>query len=359
MTWRYIAERVRTGVVLDVDVDLVPDGPPQRELSGPGSFTFSVPLQEDPTVAEDGQPVIDDWSTAMYAELNGRIYWGGLVTDTRPSGDRLAVTCAGFAGYPSGQPYLSTTAFPAPTVDVFDVVRVLWAHLQGFPNSGLNLVVDTHDSGVKVGTTAQPYALVWWDATDCGGEIDNLARATPFDYTEEHTWNAARNGIDHRLHLAYPRIGGRREDLRFAAGENVAVLPAPDKLSDDYANAVWGIGKGEGSLSERVGASFDDKLRLRRVTVLTDKGLTSAQLQPIVLREVARRRAEWQVGSLVVMDHPNAPLGSWQLGDDIPVTLDQPFMPRTTLWHRVVADQMDPDKGIATLTLVRTDAYTL
>lgn len=359
MPFRYIAQRLRTGLLLDVDLDFTPSGPPQRELSGPGSLSGTVSLAEGPSVAEDGLPLIDDWSTAIYAEDgSGSIYWGGIVTDTRPSGDRMTVTCAGFAGYPAGIPYLSVYGgFTDGKVDVFSIVRQVWSHLQSFPAGDLGLQVDGAMSGITVGNKAEPYGLVWWDAQDCGAIIDDLARATPFDYLERHTWNADRTRIDHFLDLGYPRIGGRREDLRFAPGENITAMPELDRLTDEYSNEVYAIGKGEGSKSERVSMAYNGGQRLRRVYTMTDKGKTSAQLQPIVRAELSRRlAAEWQIDTLTVRDHPNAPLGSWALGDDIPVTIDQPWAGTRVIWHRVIADQIDLDHGYAVLQLMRSDA---
>lgn len=358
MPFRYIAQRVRSGQLLDIDLDFIAEGPPQRELSGPGSLTGSVTLQEGPAVAEDGLPLVDDWSTAIYAEDgSGQIYWGGLVTDTRPSGDRLKVTCTGFAGYPAGIPYLTKYDPPNTGVDVFDVVREVWGHLQSYPTGDLGVTLDTHKSGVKVGSPAEPYGLVWWDAQDCADLINSLASSTPFDYLERHAWNADRTAVTHHIDLGYPRLGGRREDLRFAPGENVVAMPDLDRLTDEYANSVFAVGKGEGALSERVGIEGVDGQRLRRVFVLTDKARTKAQLDAIARRELSRRRGEWALDTITVRDHPNAPLGSWALGDDIPVTLDQPWVSPQVIWHRIVSDQVDLDKGVAVLQLVRSDAY--
>jgi hypothetical protein len=357
--FRYVAQRVLTGAILDQDLDLVPDGPPQRELSGPGSFSGSLPLQEDPTIAPDGQPILDDWSTAIYAEQNGRIQWGGLVTDSKPAGDRLAVTCAGFTAYPIGQPYLGVFGRRGAE-DVFDIVRAIWSHLQGYPRGKLGMVLDGHKCGVAIGNVAEPFGMVWWEPLDCGNQINQLAESTPFDYIEQHSWtDSSRTAISHRLRLGYPRLGAKRDDLRFAAGENIAGDPAPDRLEDDYSNEIFGVGKGEGYQSVKVSIAVNDRMRVRRCSFYTDKALKEPQLRPMLTRELARRRAEWGVESISVYDHPNAPIGSWSIGDDIPVTLDQPFLPRTTVWHRIVSDQMDSDRGVATLGLVRSDAYAL
>ena len=44
---------------------------------------------------------------------------------------------------------------------------------------------------------AKPYELVWWNATNCGEEIDKLAGQTPFDYIERHAWNADKTDVLH------------------------------------------------------------------------------------------------------------------------------------------------------------------
>ncbi|MFG3715808.1 hypothetical protein [Micromonospora sp. NPDC047730] len=202
---------------------------------------------------------------------------------------------------------------------------------------------------------AEPYQLAWWDAPDCGGELDALARETPFDYAEEHYWDGDK--IAHRLRIGYPRLGRRRTDLAFVQGDNVTSVVAPERDGEGFANEVVGHGAGEGRtvlqrrIPERDG-------RLRRPFVYADKSVTtSARMDALARAELATRRHTLEIDSVEVVDHPNAPIGSWALGDDIPIRAVIPWLGEVEVWERVVGWAMRGEDR-AVLNLRRSDAFT-
>src|SRR5690606_34960272 len=162
--------------------------------------------------------LLEEWSTAVYAEADGEIRFGGILRHSSfGDGGEWSIECAGFVGYAKGIPYLETKSWDE--VDPLDVVRELWRHVQEFdPKGDLNLGVDDTTSPVRIGkvqkhvpVTAEdagtgdseptPYALNAWEEKDCGDEMDALAKQTPFDYLEEHAWQG--DTIVHRLRLFY------------------------------------------------------------------------------------------------------------------------------------------------------------
>lgn len=188
------------------------------------------------------------------------------------------------------------------------------------------------------------YELSWWEAPDCGAEIDKLATETPFDYLETHQWaDDTRQSVVHRLELGQPRIGRRRQDLRFAIGENVLVIPEVEHDGDEYANGVVGLGKGEGRDMLRVEVNRNDG-RLRRPRAISMKDVGSAtRLRAMSDAELKRRQSMTGITDLVVIDHPNAPHGSWSMGDEVALTTPTPGWGVETVWCRIVSERVLPD----------------
>jgi hypothetical protein len=394
--WRFIAQRALPETILDWEVPLTLTSNPKRDLSGPGSMTGTIEPEYARMKGPDGRPILQEWGTKLYLEIDGRIRWGGIVTKTSYDGPKATVACEGFTSYPHGIPYegymisgaLITPKDPnagkdknhdgyidgskpkrkvppapkpygGPRIDVYDAVRAIWAHVQNAPNGNIGLTIDRHDLGEKLGAPdgSDPWELAWWDNPDCGQTLDTLARTIPFDWRENHYWAGDSTTIEHRLVLGTPRLGRKRSDLRFADGENVAAIARPEGMGDDYANEIVVLGKGEGRKMKRVQVHRPDPGRLRRVATVTDKTLAS----PSAMRqrgnaELLGRTSALQIPAIQVIDHPNAPFGSWQLGDDILVQVHLPWVGDLAVWHRIVSDEISAD-GLCTLTLRRSDSF--
>ena len=373
MGWRYIASRLHgdgTETFLDWNLPLSGVGL-TNTLSGPDAITTSI----NPEVAAlkvGGSPLIQPWSTAIYAEIDGQIRCGAIVADMIADGPNLTLTCIGFPGYAIDMPY--TSEYSRAQIDPLDVVRHIWTHIQSASNGNIGLQVDPLLTGLKIGTvaenvdfttsngenvsfTAGPVKLMWYQTDNLGAEIDKLAKETPFEYREAHVWNADET-IDHRLRLGYPRIGRRRHDLRFVVGENIQIVPAVD-FGVDYASEVLTLGAGEGRSMIR-GTSGRPDSRLRRVAVVPDKSLrTTTAANILAAQEVLRRSGLADVTEVIIRDHSHAPLGSFDVGDEILVQLGSGWADDLALWCRVISMTIAPESlGVARLSLLRTDRIT-
>ncbi|MEU7609558.1 hypothetical protein [Micromonospora sp. NPDC049204] len=352
MGWRYIAQRATTGEMLHLDVPIVRDEL-SWALSGPGGLRGTISPDVGALRAADGRLVLDEWGTLLYAEADGEIRWGGTVVRSRFEGSAWSVEAVGMAGYPHGLPYLGE--YISEGVDPLDVVRELWAHVQGQPDGDLGIVVDSMTTPVRVGTVDEPYTLVWWESTDCGTEIDTLARETPFDYTEHHQWDG--DSITHRLVIGYPRLGRRRDDLSFEQGVNITNVVAPTRDGDQYANELIGLGAGEGRAVVQRRIPEPDG-RLRRAAVYSDKSITSTDRMDALCRaELAVRKQITEIAEVTVINHPHAPIGSWAVGDDVLIKARIPWLGDVSLWHRIVGWSLVSDHR-ARLSLRRSDAFT-
>lgn len=357
-TWRYIAQRATTGELLDLELPLARDEL-SWELSGAGALRGTVSPDTGVLRAPDGRLVLEEWGTLLYAEADGEIRWGGILISSKFDGPEWTIEAAGFTTYPHGQPY--GASFSRIGVDPADVVAHIWAHLQSYADGDLGLRVTGSKTPVRLGTPAsgddeaEPYELLWHEAPDCGSEIDSLASETPFDYVERHYWSG--DEIRHELRLGYPRLGRRRDDLAFIQGDNVSSVVAPELDGDDFANEVLGIGSGEGAGALRRATAVRDG-RLRRAVVYTAKDVSSApRLDASIAAELRRRQDPLTITSVEVRDHPNAPIGSWDVGDDVLVQATLPWLGDVALWCRITGWTLNSE-STATLSLARSDSFT-
>lgn len=395
--WRYFATRLHgdgTETLLDADVPLE-DVQIEDVLSGDNAISGKIAPVYARLLAADGKPLFREWSTALYAENDGDIRGGGILTHSGFDGPEWGIEAVGFTGYARDLPWTSASPtvnnppgwnVPAGKdgsgfgvkVDPLDMARVIWDQIQEHPGGNIGLVWADTDTGGKVtiGTSlkqvefdtqsgpvsfeAGPYKLNWYSNHDLAGDIDDLASETPFDYHERHYWKADGT-IGHFVDLGYPKIGRRREDLRFVFGVNIFDPVTLDRDGDLYASGTMVLGAGDGPSmikSIREPASRPDG-RLRRIAVVVDDTIKSRK------RADARADAEnqWRarlddIDTVVVQDHPNAPLGAAKVGDTIRVEGQGDWV-GIDMWVRILAIAFQPANGnVAEYTVARTDKLT-
>lgn len=395
--WRFIAQRALTEEIIDWDVPFALSSNPKRALSGPGAMAGTIEPEYARMLGSDGEPILQEWGTKLYAEVDGAIRWGGIVTGTGFDNAKATISCEGLSCYPKGIPYesymisgkLITPKDPyagkdknhdgwvdgkkgkqkvpkppkphgGPRFDTFDAFRNIWNHVQSKPNGNIGLKIDTHDLGELLGAKngSDPWELAWWNNPDCGTALDTLARDTPFDWIETHSWaDSTSNKIDHRIRLGKPRLGRKRDDLRFADGENITAIAKPEGLGDEYANEVFVLGKGEGQKMKKAQLYKSGTGRMRRVATVVDKTLSSASaLRNRGQRELNGHSQELQIPAIQIRNHPNAKFGSWSLGDDILVQVEVPWVGSVAIWHRIISDELSPN-DMCILTLKRSDSF--
>lgn len=371
--WRYIAQRLTgdgAGQFLDFDVPLQGVSL-TRVLSGPDALSATIPVEVARLMGDDGRPLFEEWGTAIYAEADGQIRSGGILVRSAFDGPKWSLECAGFRGYLTDLPYTSSQHFVE--ADPLDIVRHIWQHVQAQPGGNLGVVVDGTTSPVRIGeeleqvefdTTngpvsfeAGPKKLAYWLTDDLGKEVDDLAKTTPFDYDDEHIW-LPDGTIQHRFRLYYPSKGRRREDLRFVSGENITAQPSIERDGDEYCNEVLMLGAGEGRDMVRASHSRPDG-RLRRVAVHSDKAVRStAAAARVAAAELAARSGLDDVRTVEVRNHPHAPIGSFDVGDEILVEGETGWQD-FSLWCRVLSYTINPDESdTMSLTIARTDTVT-
>lgn len=336
------------------------------DLSGPSGFDGSVQPEIPRLKDENGEPLIQNWQSVIVSERDGQIKGVSIIRDSPVDDGDMSLTGIGFAGYPTGMPF--TNEYKGIEVDPIDQVRRIWNQLQGKPNGDLSVVVDDTKapSGVTVGAEEKdvsfetgdgeqvefqtgPYVLAWYQTDDCGKEINDLAEFTPFDYRMEHKWSGET--FTSFLRIGTPKIGVRRNGLRFVVGENIIDMPGMERAGDDYANEVLVLGSGEAS-KMRKGSAVRTSDRLRRAVVVADKSQRSnVRATRAAFAELKNRLGDPDITEITVMDHPNARFNTWELGDEILVTTPDGWLKPMRLWCRVVAETWDCEADTLKLTL--------
>lgn len=367
--WRYIARRLNgDGTETTLDWNLPLSEPQTHDvLSGPLAIDGSISPEYARLKGPDGLPILRKWSTAIYAEEEGEIRCGGILSDIGVEGSKLTLGCIGFAGYPKGMPYTDSRFFVEE--DPLNIVRHIWNHLQSQQFGNLGVVVDGTNSPKRIGVELEqgefdtqngplsfesgPYKLEWFSTSDLGKNIDDLAADTPFDYHEEHSWDGDQ--IRHFIRIGYPTLGRRRTDLRFVLGENIVAVPQVAGPGETYANGVLLLGRGEGRVMVR-GDVYEPDGGLRRIAVVQDKSQsTVAGAVRVARSELAKRQGKYTVSEIVVANHSHAPVGSYSVGDEILVQIHDGWAP-IDAWCRILGISRKPDQSNdSTLTIARTD----
>ena len=392
--WRYILQRLPSGEFVDFDIPLV-KVEVTRTLSGPGSLSGTVPVPFGNLVGLGGL----EWGAAIWAEADGEIRGGGIIESATIVGDEWKIECVGFSGLIGDQPWMGPDLrlFGVDPTDEFrriwsyasstyglpvsvgsdksgfrigvegwwDLSDVDWAEIEGRaswnadnPNPYLVLKkngkypVTLPLSAFKRGTSNnqpptggrevpdEPFSLAWWETTDLGDVVTKLA-TDRFDYRESSSWSG--ESIVHRLELGVPVLGSRREGLRFVEGENLAARPDVVRDAAGYASGVVVLGSGEGSA--RVFAKAERPTsRLKRFEVVVDRSVDrSADASSVARNELEWLSGGFDVSTVTVFDHPNAPIGSVDVGDVIFILGDSPWV-ELGLWVRVTEVTFRPDR---------------
>lgn len=371
--WRYIATRLHGNGTETVIHNEVPLGKVSitDTLSGPQALKGTLTPEMLHLLGSDGEPIFDPWATGIYAEKDGLIRAGGIVSELFSKGSSLDVNCIGFSGYLKDMPWVAAD-YNGVNVDPLDVLRLIWAHVQSQTGSNLGVSVDALSSAYRIGkplrnvafTTgagedvafdAGPFMMNEYSTHDLLAKVNDLIKGSPFDYREVHYWIG--ENIGHRIELAVPAIGRRRTDLRFVTGENVYVDPDTFFDGEAYASSVMVLGSGEGAKMVRDWAHRSGETRLRRVRVIDVKDAdTKAKARTAAAAELAGSHGRPEIDEIKVLDHPHAPLGSYGIGDEIFVQSPEGWQGDLGLWARITSITTTPDdENVATLSLLRSD----
>lgn len=367
---KIIVEEAISGRIMSRD--LITNGPPEvvRTLSGPSTIKMSV----HPNEAVDHGIDFKAYGQIVHAEMIRQdgsrwICASGIVQSAEISGEtgEITVTATGFSNYPDKIPWLQN--WNPIVVDPFEVIHRIWNHVQSYPQGNLGVTVYPATSntlllpgfyydGSSFNLDFFAYFVRAEDYRDCLQEITSLCRDVPIDFFEESAWNANKTAIVKKIRLAYPRGGVRQNALMFRERENVLSLAPAGELEMDYASDVIVRGWFPGKMYSSV-LSNADPLRFRKVVREEDALLNSKERSAVwCRRQLAKRQIPKHWQSIVVdMDHPNAPFGTYDVGDDILISGYFPTLGRRSEWHRILTMQIDDSQGTVSMTTKHVDGF--
>jgi hypothetical protein len=358
--YRYLAVDVLTREVVNPDVPIgdVEWGP---DLNGTGTFTGTIEPRLIGVDPDQLQPV----RTGILVHRAGHLRMAARLWTAVPDGPAYKLDGAGWSSGLFRRYDLAGNAGdagPWTYADPLDVVRDLVGHIQSLPDGDLGIDVDATTSTATVGTPEEPYATPWWEQQNVGDVLAELADAEDgFDWSDGCAWSGdeTSNEFTTRLRLGYPRLGRRRNDLEFTTGVNIRGVVPVEYDGDSYAQCVTGLGAGEGRNMRR--ADYHRRNGWPRTEWIED--LKSVKDQTVLDRlTAAEQQARSRMGVVheVLLDpeHPAAPLGSFDVGDDVLCDIHDEWVDLTS-WHRILSYRVKPDDADqVTVSLARSDAFT-
>ncbi|QNJ59238.1 minor tail protein [Mycobacterium phage MrMiyagi] len=347
-----------------------------RQLSGPCQIEFQVHPKEPSIQHPDGSGPIQlkpwgHWIHAIRDGLDGEeIVWASGImqpSDVDPTTGILQLKAEGFSNYPKGIPWLQN--WNPIAVDPFEIVTRIWNHIQSQENGNLGVTVYPTSSGTQMlpgfsfnnEQMVQDFFAIFIravDRLDCGDYISKLARDIPFDFLEESSWTEDRTGITKKIHLGYPKVGVYQTDLTFRLGENVNACTPKQPSEIEWTSGFTYKGYFPG---KEYYASFEnaDPDRYRRVMDEEDLNIDSNERAKAWARRKLTRRQIPHYFESVVIDpyHPNAPFGSFDVGDSIDIQGPMPWVGDVKQEHKILMHIWDETKGVVELKTMAEGAF--
>jgi hypothetical protein len=272
--------------------------------------------------------------TKLFVERDGQLVWPGMIwTRARQKGSqgRISISALGLWSYLARRRLTVTKSYTA--ADQLAIVQDLITWAQAQPAGDIGIEVGTETSGVLV--TRKP--LAWgYEYRKIGDLVDELrAGDNGFDFSISASYDTFGQP-ECRLLLHYPRRGRKAGESNIvffnaaATGGNLIDWDL-DESGLDAATTTYGIGSGEGdSMIQTVASdtSYLDAGYPLTETVITHKAITSPeQLLAINLQHVRDNSADVRTWGIDVdPDDTSTPFGTWTVGDDVRLVLDDEYM---------------------------------
>lgn len=354
--------------------DLVVQAGPQvsRNLSAPAQMEIKVSQGEQDASAYGinfrpmGQHIICEIEIDNVRQIFADCYVTNTTVDAS-SGD-LSIQANGFMGYGKGIPWLEN--FNPIAVDPFELAQRIWAHLESFSNAQLNCTPLPASSGTQMipgysydGSTLNFnfYAVFIRavDFNDCYDYLTALARDIPFDIIEQSSWDENRTFVTRTLDMGYPEGGVQQDYLSFRLGENVIMATQADDLDIGSTSDIIIRSYIPGAVVSSQLTNADPTC-LRRTVMEEDAFIESDErAAALAKRKLTRRNIPDSFKDITIdPNHPNAPYGSFDVGDSIYIQAENyPWTGDIAQWHRIVGINYDETKGLMKLTTVVDGAF--
>lgn len=383
--FRFVIEEARTNRIVTYDLP-VANAKLMRKLSGSSVIQFDVDYRDTRVIdPETNAPIVfkpwGHWCHVEYNFMSERKIWASGLLKPSEVDEKTGILHAefeGFSAYPSGVPWLQN--WNPIAVDPFTVVDKIWNHLQSYPNGNLGVtpyslgedgvskvVPPVSNTEMLPGFSFDGQTLVVdffalfvraVDFTDCGEYINKLARDIPFDYFEESEWNSNRTAVEKFLRLAYQDGGVLQDNLAFRLNENIFQSKSRIESEIEWASDIIVRGWYPGKVYSSTLTNADSK-RYRRTVLEEDANVNSDERAQIWgARQLTRRQWPNYWESVIVnMYHPNAPFGTYDVGDTIRIQGEMPWIGYVDQLHKIIGMSVDITSNTCELTLRAEGAF--
>lgn len=186
------------------------------------------------------------------------------------------------------------------------------------------------------------YELRPEDTPDALESLNALCDVTGIEWTTTTKYSNDVPNLGIEIH--YPYAGSVRNDLVFEQGLNIISELRLVRDGEEYANAALGVGAGEGTKAIRNSVASTSP-RMRRVAVFEDRTIKKkADLVDHMHSELRRRSGEPYVEEIEIVEHENAPMFSWNVGDHILISGEVPHYGYYSELHRIISWQLLGEK---------------
>jgi len=335
-----------------------------RALSGPSEISMKLHPKEPSIQQLSGAGPIQlkpwgHWIHALkYNQFGEEVFIASCImepSEIEPETGILNLRAKGFTNYAKGIPWLQN--WNPIAVDPFEIMDRIWKHIQSYHNAALGVSVYPASSGTLMlpgwsfnnEQFIQDFFAIFIrasDKTDCGEYIEKLARDIPFDYVEESGWNENRTAIKKGIRLGYPSGGTKQHGLAFRRGENVTVAAPKLESEVEWMSDIIIDGFFPGKTYSATISNYDPD-RFRRVMNEMDLRIDSNERAAAwAKRKLTRRQFPYQYESLFIDPyHPNAPFGTFDVGDEILIEGNMPWVGEgIKQWHRIMGMSWDETK---------------
>ncbi|MGQ3385300.1 hypothetical protein [Glutamicibacter sp. TV12E] len=192
---------------------------------------------------------------------------------------------------------------------------------------------------------AEPLILSWDTTDDIQKVIGEMVEAGSIQYREQSRW--VGDEIHHRLEIGSPRLGARRENVRFEIGYNVTAVPSVSFT--EYASGLILFGSGEGDKRIRT-ERHKNTGKLRRVTTQTEPQATSkAKADSAAETYLKSAQVARSVDRIQITDSSLAEFGTFKPGDEVRVIGSSGWSEDLDIWVLIKSINFSPDGGNAEL----------
>jgi hypothetical protein len=327
-TYTYLVTDLRTGTILDelplfgVTFD--------KKLNDAGSLRAQLHVDDPEIRLREPRVLTEPGRTAVYVDRDGDLLWGGIVWTSRytAADGILEIGATDFLSYFDHRLVLAvdlTDPVPYTNADQIDIVQDLVDLAQSHADGDLGIVLTgSTASGVTRTVSYAPGDLksVADVLRDLANTDDGLDFAFDVDYDE--------NGAPQRLlRLGYPRLGLPGGELAYVweFGANLVDFAWP---SDGASMATRVFGLGDSSLGTTPVmradlTAHDAGWPLLEAAAAPVDTTDTAMLAAHVTGELAARRRPVVLPELTVRADLDPLVGSYSVGDDARVIIEDPF----------------------------------